>query len=40
MFTSLNVLRPDVQELLQTESFAFSHNYLYFWDLLEKSNLF
>lgn len=40
MFTSLNVLRPDVRELLQTESFAFSHNYLYFWDLLEKSNLF
>jgi bleomycin hydrolase len=40
MFTSLNVLRPDVRDILQTESFAFSHNYLYFWDMLEKSNLF
>ncbi|MFA7201100.1 MAG: C1 family peptidase, partial [Bacteroidales bacterium] len=39
MFTSLNVLRPDVRDIFQTESFAFSHNYLYFWDMLEKSNL-
>lgn len=40
MFTSLNVLRPEAREMLQTDAFAFSHNYLYFWDMLEKSNLF
>ncbi len=40
MFTSLNVLRPEAREILQTDAFGFSHNYLYFWDMLEKSNLF
>jgi bleomycin hydrolase len=40
MFTSMNALRPDVRELLGTEAFDFSHNYVYFWDMLEKSNLF
>ena len=40
MFTSMNVLRPSVQSLFGVENFDFSHNYLYFWDMFEKSNLF
>lgn len=40
MFTSMNVLRPSVMERYNIDAFDFSHNYLYFWDMLEKSNLF
>ncbi len=40
MFTSLNVLRPRVIERFELNKFEFSHNYLYFWDIFEKSNLF
>lgn len=40
MFTSMNVLRPSVMEKFNTPSFDFSHNFLYFWDMFEKSNLF
>lgn len=40
MFTSMNVLRPSVMEKYNMSDFDFSHNYLYFFDLLEKSNLF
>lgn len=40
MFTSMNVLRPAVMERFDIASFDFSHNYNYFWDLFEKSNLF
>lgn len=40
MFTSMNVFRPDVKEKFNLSSFDFSHNYNYFWDLFEKSNLF
>lgn len=40
MFTSLNVLRPAVTEKYNIENFNFSHSYLYFWDILEKSNLY
>ena len=40
MFTSMNVLRPAVMEHFDVKSFDFSHNYNYFWDLFEKSNLF
>ncbi|MEG1615764.1 MAG: C1 family peptidase [Bacteroidales bacterium] len=40
MFTSMNVLRPAIMEKYNLSAFDFSHNYLYFWDLLEKSNLF
>lgn len=40
MFTSLNVLRPSVMEKYDVADFDFSHVYLYFWDILEKSNLF
>ncbi|MDD2635448.1 MAG: C1 family peptidase [Bacteroidales bacterium] len=40
MFTGLNALRPNIIENKGLSSFEFSTNYLYFWDLLEKSNLF
>ncbi len=40
MFTSMNVLRPLVMEKYNLSQFDFSHNYLYFWDIFEKSNLF
>ena len=40
MFTSMNVLRPSVMKQFNLTEFDFSHTYLYFWDLLEKSNLF
>lgn len=40
MFTSMNVLRPLVMEKYNLNQFDFSHNYLYFWDIFEKSNLF
>jgi len=40
MFTSMNVLRPRVMAKYGMSSFDFSHNYLYFWDIFEKSNLF
>ncbi len=40
MFTGLNSLRPKVIDQKDLSSFEFSTNYLYFWDLLEKSNLF
>ncbi|NDV67655.1 aminopeptidase C [Dysgonomonas sp. 25] len=40
MFTSMNVLRPGIMEKYNLTQFDFSHNYLYFWDIFEKSNLF
>jgi len=40
MFTGLNSIRPYVIDSKNLSSFEFSTNYLYFWDLLEKSNLF
>ena len=40
MFTSMNVLRPSVMKRYGLADFDFSHSYLYFWDILEKSNLF
>lgn len=40
MFTSMNVMRPLAMEKYGLDKFDFSHNYLYFWDLFEKSNLF
>jgi Aminopeptidase C len=40
MFTSMNALRPSVMEKYNISEFDFSHNYNYFWDMLEKSNLF
>lgn len=40
MFTSMNVLRPSVMKQFNIKEFDFSHNYTYFWDIFEKSNLF
>lgn len=40
MFTSLNTFRNKVDEKLNTSSFEFSESFLYFWDILEKSNFF
>lgn len=40
MFTSMNVIRPQVMAKYEINEFDFSHNYLYFWDIFEKSNLF
>ncbi len=40
MFSSLNTFRPKVAEKLNLNTFEFSESYLYFWDILEKANLF
>lgn len=40
MFTSLNALRPEAMKKYNNSRFAFSHNYNYLWDMLEKSNLY
>ena len=40
LFTALNVLRPKVIEKHNLKEFEFSQNYLFFWDQLEKANLF
>lgn len=40
LFTSLNVFRPMAMQHFNVESFEFSENYLYFWDIFEKANLF
>lgn len=40
LFTGLNVLKPKVIEKLNISEFEFSQNYSFFYDQLEKSNLF
>lgn len=40
LFTGLNVLRPKVMEKLNISDFQFSQNYNFFWDQMEKANLF
>lgn len=40
MFSGLNVLRPKVIEKYNLNNFEFSESYLFFWDQLEKANLF
>ena len=40
MFTSMNVLRPLVIDKYNLSKFEFSQNYLYFYDILEKANLY
>ena len=40
MFTSLNMLRPKVMQKYNLSAFEFSENYLFFYDQLEKANLF
>ena len=40
LYTGLNTLRPLVQEEYKIEEFEFSQTYSFFWDQLEKANLF
>jgi len=40
MFSSLNLFRPMAMKQYNTTEFEFSETYLYFYDLLEKANLF
>lgn len=40
MFAALNILRPAMMKKYHLKSFEFSQNYLYFWDKMEKANLF
>jgi len=40
MFTSMNILRPMVIDKYKLSDFEFSQNYLYFWDIFEKANLY
>jgi len=40
LFTGLNVLRPEVIQKYDLKNFEFSENYCFFWDQLEKANLF
>jgi len=40
MFAGLNLLRPAVMKKYKLASFEFSATYLFFWDKLEKANLF
>ena len=40
LFSGLNVLRARMIEKYDLGSFTFSQNYLFFWDQLEKANLF
>lgn len=40
LFTGLNFVRPRVIDKLNLSEFEFSQNYSFFWDQLEKSNLF
>ena len=40
LFTGMNVLRSRMITDNNMDSFFFSHNYSFFWDQLEKSNLF
>ena len=40
LFTSLNVLRPKVIKKNNLKEFQFSESYSFFWDQLEKANLF
>ena len=40
LFAALNIMRPAVIEKYKLDDFAFSLNYLAFWDKLEKANFF
>ena len=40
LYTGLNTLRPLVQDKYNIEEFEFSQTYNFFWDQLEKANLF
>lgn len=40
LFTGLNVFRAEAIDTYKMGDFQFSHNYSFFWDQLEKANLF
>ncbi|MCK4236164.1 MAG: hypothetical protein KAX38_03525, partial [Candidatus Krumholzibacteria bacterium] len=40
LFAGLNIMRPALIEKYNLSSFEFSENYLFFWDKLEKANMF
>ena len=40
IFAGLNIMRPTASRLLGKDGFTFSQNYLFFYDKLEKANLF
>ncbi len=40
LFAGLNIMRPIAARALNVKMFEFSQNYLFFWDKLEKANLF
>lgn len=40
LFSTLNILRAEVMEKHDMAGFEFSQTYNYFWDILEKSNMF
>ncbi len=40
LYTGLNTIRPLVQDKYNIEEFEFSQTYSFFWDQLEKANLF
>ena len=40
LFAGLNIMRPSVMKKFNLSSFEFSENHLFFWDKLEKSNMF
>lgn len=40
LFAGYNVMRPSVMEKYDLAEFEFSENYLFFWDKLEKANMF
>jgi bleomycin hydrolase len=40
LFAALNIMRPGVMEKFNLSSFEFSQNYLFFYDKLEKANMF
>jgi bleomycin hydrolase len=40
LFAALNILRPAMMKKYNLKNFEFSQNHLYFWDKMEKANLF
>ncbi|OQX82718.1 MAG: hypothetical protein B6D63_07305, partial [Candidatus Latescibacteria bacterium 4484_7] len=40
LFAGLNIMRPAVMKKFNLDKFEFSENYLFFWDKLEKANMF
>lgn len=40
LFAGLNIMRPSVIKKCNLSSFEFSENYLFFWDKLEKADMF